>query len=581
MEQPNSQRAATSQHVSKDVMVDTVDSPVIKSDDVEDNTLTSSKQHGEYKRQLTSRHVHLTRRKIISLGSNIGSGIFIATGKALHQGGPGNIILGYALVCSLITAVLATIAEITIAFPTSGNFIDYANRFVDPSMAFAAGFAEWLGWTGVVAAEATVFNIVVQYWAHDSIHKVVWLSVFIFCVSIIFLLPVRWFAWFEYICSLLKIFSFILVIVASICVLAGAGPTAHVHGSETWGSFPIFANGFRGFLNAVLLSIWATGDQVFTGIMAGEAVSPRYSMAHAVKLVPARVTLIYMTGAILISFLVSGNDPRLLGGNSTTSSPFVIAMNDAGIKGVPDIINIAIIISTASLAAEGIYTASRVLRALAHAGLIHKSIAKVDSKGRPRYAIAITVLAAVTLTYINLSNTGVQVFTWLVSIVSSSFFCVWFVIAIISFRFRAALRAQNDPLFTEIHAYKTSWWPFPPTYLFVGSIFPLIGCIYIGILPLVSLLPSETKLKEIGYADEEQDSKSINVYNFFQYMLGLFLIATSYLGYKCVFRTKIVDPKKADLVTGRRTLDEKEIEMLDEYYAMPIWRRFFCYIQLW
>jgi amino acid permease len=33
----------------------------------------------------------------------------------------------------------------TIAFPTSGNFIDYADRFVDPALAFGAGFAEWLG----------------------------------------------------------------------------------------------------------------------------------------------------------------------------------------------------------------------------------------------------------------------------------------------------------------------------------------------------------------------------------------------------------------------------------------------------
>lgn len=33
----------------------------------------------------------------------------------------------------------------TIAFPVSGNFIDYADRFVDPALAFGAGFAEWLG----------------------------------------------------------------------------------------------------------------------------------------------------------------------------------------------------------------------------------------------------------------------------------------------------------------------------------------------------------------------------------------------------------------------------------------------------
>jgi hypothetical protein len=32
--------------------------------------------------------------------SNIGSGVFIATGKALATGGPGNMLIAYAMVCS-------------------------------------------------------------------------------------------------------------------------------------------------------------------------------------------------------------------------------------------------------------------------------------------------------------------------------------------------------------------------------------------------------------------------------------------------------------------------------------------------
>lgn len=55
------------------------------------------------------------------------------------------MIVGYAIVCSCVWAMFQTISEITIAFPTSGNFIDYADRFVDPALAFSAGFAEWLG----------------------------------------------------------------------------------------------------------------------------------------------------------------------------------------------------------------------------------------------------------------------------------------------------------------------------------------------------------------------------------------------------------------------------------------------------
>lgn len=208
MEQPHPQNAPASSEEPKDLTIDRIHS-TRNSDEIEGTKAASSPdRNGEYKRKFTGRHIHVIpvlklhlasyrswqyKKKIISLGSNIGSGLFIAIGKALHQGGAGNIILGYALCCFLITAVLTTIAEITIAFPTSGNFIDYATRFVDPSIAFAAGFAEWLGtsffllflhslrcleltlagWTGVVAAEATVFAIVVQYWAHETVHKAV------------------------------------------------------------------------------------------------------------------------------------------------------------------------------------------------------------------------------------------------------------------------------------------------------------------------------------------------------------------------------------------------------------------------
>lgn len=62
----------------------------------------------------------------------------------------------------------------TIAFPTSGNFIDYADRFVDPAVAFAAGIAMWIGWTAIIASEATFFSVIINYWAKESVHEAVW-----------------------------------------------------------------------------------------------------------------------------------------------------------------------------------------------------------------------------------------------------------------------------------------------------------------------------------------------------------------------------------------------------------------------
>lgn len=55
------------------------------------------------------------------------------------------MIIAYAMVCTCVWAVLQSLSEMTIAFPVPGNYIDYADRWVDPALAFGSGFAEWLG----------------------------------------------------------------------------------------------------------------------------------------------------------------------------------------------------------------------------------------------------------------------------------------------------------------------------------------------------------------------------------------------------------------------------------------------------
>lgn len=85
-------------------------------------------------RNFKARHIQM-----ITLGGCIGSGIFIGTGKALHEGGAAAMIIGYTLICIMALAVMNLISEMTSIWPTSGGFINHAYRFTDPAMAFACG----------------------------------------------------------------------------------------------------------------------------------------------------------------------------------------------------------------------------------------------------------------------------------------------------------------------------------------------------------------------------------------------------------------------------------------------------------
>lgn len=127
-------------------------------------------------------------------------------------------------------------------------------------------------------------------------------------------------------------------------------------------------------------------------------------MAHATKLVPFRVNFIYMLSVVFITILVPSNDERLLGGSGVAASPFVVAVQDSGIPFISSLLNAGMMCGVLAIAAESVYIASRVLRSMAHQGLVSPRLAHVDDKGRPRLALVITCVIAVILGYIQLSG---------------------------------------------------------------------------------------------------------------------------------------------------------------------------------
>ncbi|KAF9893776.1 hypothetical protein FE257_009946 [Aspergillus nanangensis] len=381
-------------------------------------------------------------------------------------------------------------------------------------------------------------------------------------MAAIFISPLSVFGWFEYFSSMMKIILFLLLLVISLALIGGAGPTGSVHRGSTWTENEPFKNGFSGFADCAIMAVWAVGDQIVVSTMAGEAQNPRYSFGHATRLVPFRVAFIFLSSLTAITLLVPSDDNRLLGGSGVTASPFVIALNDAGVPVVPHIMNAGMVIGILGNGAETLYTASRILRTMAHQALIPEFFAKVDDRGRPRAALLITGTIAIILTYINLSSNGSDAITWLIAITSASFFTNWLIVGFTSFRFHHALQLQRDPLFSEPYAWRSARWPLAPTWLLLVSLLLLACCFTVGLKP-----PGKPGINIVE--------------NFFQYMLGFLLIVGFTLGYKMIFRTSWRDLKKADHVTGRHRLSAEEINELDLYYSKPRWRRFLSYIQLW
>lgn len=286
---------------------------------------------------------------------------------------------------------------------------------------------------------------------------------------------------------------------------------------------------------------------------------PRWNLPRAVNNLAARLFFFFGTSVIFISILVPHTDPRLLGVSNIAASPFVIAMQDAGIKGLPDFLNVVIIIGLCAIGAESLYITSRLSTAMARMGLFPRSFGHIDRKGRPYVSLIFSGLLATALTYINLSNTGGVIFTWFSSVGSTVYFIAYLVIAVTNWRMRAAFKAQGDNPLTLKYAYKNKAYPLGSVFLFASGVFVLASTFYISLFPI----------------DQPMSASA-----FFQTFLCVPLFLVLWAGYKIIFKTKWVDPAEADIHSGRRPLSAEDIAFLDAYYAQPAWKRFLTYISV-
>lgn len=86
-------------------------------------------------RSLKSRHLQM-----IAIGGSIGTGLFVASGKALHSGGPASLLISFTLIGLMMYCTVHALGELAVVFPVAGSFSAYSTRFIDPAWGFAMGW---------------------------------------------------------------------------------------------------------------------------------------------------------------------------------------------------------------------------------------------------------------------------------------------------------------------------------------------------------------------------------------------------------------------------------------------------------
>lgn len=376
----------------------------------------------------------------------------------------------------------------------------------------------------------TAAGLIIQYW-NPGVNIGILIAVFWVVFTVVNYLPVGIYGELEMWLSSLKVITIVGFIIFGICIAAGAGQEG-VLGFKFWhdpGPFaeymvPGGVGKFVGFWAVLIQASFAYQGAELVGVGAGEARDPRKTVPSAIRVTFWGIMSLFVITLWLITMLVPSTDPGLLNDSSNASaSPLVVAVDRAGVKALPDIINAVLLTAVLSAANSNVYSGSRVLVALADEGQAPALFRRTNRYGIPVVAVAVTAAFGL-LGFLNLSTDGGKVFDWLLNISGVAGLTTWASICLSHLAFTRALRAQGIPR-SEL-PYVSRFQPYTALY---GLFFNV----------LITLTQGFTVFIEWNTSD------------FFAAYISVIIVVALWIGHKLWYRQGFVDPAAADLARGR------------------------------
>ncbi|PHH90116.1 hypothetical protein CDD83_4462 [Cordyceps sp. RAO-2017] len=512
-------------------------------------------------RKLKGRHL-----QTIAIGGSIGTGLFVASGKSLHTGGPASLLIAFLTIGAMLYCTCQALGELAVIFPVAGSFSSWATRFLDPSWGFAMGWNYALNWLTVLPLEVIAAAMTIRYW-NDGLSSSIFVGIFLVAITAINLFGVKGYGEAEFTFSIIKVIAIIGFILLGIVLNCGGTPDRGYIGGEFWHNPGAFNNGFKGLCSVFVTAAFAFSGTELVGLAAAETANPRKSLPTAIKQVFWRITLFYVVALTLVGLLVRFDHPQLdddsdnpRGKVDAKASPFVIAIEAAGIDILPSVMNSVILIAVLSVGNSAVFGSSRTLAALAKLNQAPKMLGYVDGRGRPLVAIAVAVVFGLLAFLADLQQ-QYAVLDWLLAMSGLSTIFTWGSICLCHIRFRRAWALRGRSL-DDI--------PFHSQVGVLGSYvglalnaLVLVAQFWVGAFPVGRpLMPAD------------------RVEHFFLKYVGVPIVVLFYLLHKLYYRTSYVRVRDLDVDTGRRDFNLPILLAQErrERAAWPRWKKLYKFL---
>jgi amino acid transporter len=433
------------------------------------------------KQDLRGRHMQM-----IAIGGAIGAGLFIGSGGALQTGGPASLLLGFLIIGFMIYLLMQALAELAVMYPVNGAFNMYICRFVDPSWGFACGWQYAISWLTVLPFEVSAACNMIHFWpGSEGINNAAWIVPLLVALVVIQFFGVRGYGEVEFALSIMKITACVGFMILGIIICCGGVPTDNrgYIGAKYWHDpWDAFRHGFQGFCSVFVTAAFAFTGTELTGLAAAESIDPLKEIPRASKQVAWRIAIFYIVNLFLIGLIVPADSPLFdADGPTSRHSPFVIAIELAGIKYLPSIFNAVILISVMSVANSCTYGSTRTIQALAANGMGPKLFTYIDKKGRPLVVIILQLLFG-CLAFINLAPNGGDIFDWLLALSGLSVLFIYGSTALAHIRFRMAWAANGHSV--DELPFRAAFGVWGSYICVLITVLALIGQFYVALYPV-------------------------------------------------------------------------------------------------
>ena len=428
-----------------------------------------SQQHANETEQHGSPLQHTLKKRhlsMIAIAGVIGAGLFVGSGAAIRETGPG-VLVSYVLAGIVVILVMRMLGEMSTANPETGSFSAYADRAIGQWAGFSIGWLYAWFWIIVLGIEATAGAVIMNRWIPD-VPQWTWALVLMILLTLTNIASVKSFGEFEFWFAAIKVTAIVIFLALGVLAILGLLPGVEAPGmTNLTGHGGFFPNGSGAVFAGILVVVFSFFGAEIATIAAGESENPVEAVRTAVKSVVWRILVFYIGSIAIVVTLLPWDSA------SVALSPYVAVMDSYGIPAAGTIMDVVVLTSVLSCLNSGLYTASRMIFSLSRRGDAPKSFATTSKSGVPRQAVLVSTVVGFITVGLNFISPD-TVFLFLVNSSGAIALFVWLVISISQLRMRRRLEAEGREV-------QLKMWLFP--YLTWLTIVAIVGlCIGMVVL---------------------------------------------------------------------------------------------------